>query len=494
MQHHHSLPSFKVLNARRAEIAKKRTPFVNRFIPIPTDTFGRPFSVKTSINLINQLQAKNQQQILHYNPCFLTIGEVSKVLKTTANTILNRQKSKQFYYTASSSENEEFESVEVSTRVSPPSPQEVYQDVIINREEIERLFQSNIYKILDYSETAMINVENLHGVDSLVKMVSATSSSNNIHRVWFRNRWYVCGAGKHCRPSYNTSSMSQKEQLAADTSNLFFSDPSFVNELEKVFQRHKFKSRLWVPPTALPRTIAVKNGESSRIIVPYELPKSLIPGYCLESKLDKPEERYRIGRPFHFWARTGLRVQFREEEFDKLGTALTQSSMFGFYAWFSSLDLKLFGYRLRDGEKSLMQFTEERLITVVPLCKPYVSEDTLAFFFNNDDVNSQKQTPIPPPPASSSNQQQKLLRILRNDFKWSVVPISRLELPENEEDAERVKNIPVADAQVLSSLGLKTELPPLVLTMKIPVSAYNVYQLEPEENEVNLPAPWMLAK
>jgi hypothetical protein len=472
--------------ARRDDVIRRRSAFTNRFIPIPIDSFGAPFNLRTAIPLVKQLVERNEKQILHFNPCFLTVGEVVRLFKhrpTPGTVVVSTSKD------GDGDNNRKY--------------QQQQQD--LQRKDIENLFEKNIINIMFYNETTLFNLESIHGTSELVASCLLESSSNNnnnnfssYHRIWHQSRWFVAGAGKNCKPFYHCaandnnnnkkSSRSLKNHEAdSDTSQLFFSHESFPAELEKVFQRHRFRSRLWSTPASLPRTLAAANGESNRIMVPFALPKKLIPGYILEPRFEnnnsgaRNEDRYRIGRPFHFWARSGLRINFADGDFEKLYKFLRSSvDVHGQYAWFSSLDLKLFGYKVRPGEQSLIQFAEERLVTCVPLCPPFVSSDQIALLDASGSV--------PSPPM----QKDGMLRILRSDYRWTSIPLNRVELPCNEEDAESVRTVPVADSSVFTSLGIKPDLPPLVLSMKIPVAAFNVTQLEPLEAEEKLPAPWMM--
>jgi hypothetical protein len=500
-----TLPSFI---AQRDQLNAMRSNFIRRFIPIPVDSFGSPFHLRTAIPLVEKMKERNQLRFLHFNPTFLSLGDVTGLVR---NGFLSVNRGGLGENAVSDELNE------------------------MKREELEKIFEKDIYDVMQINEATLLNLENVFGMEGIVNSLKTSNNHNSnngmnsdsssksssqqndrqqYHRIWSKGRWFVAGAGKNCRPFYNTLASNNNNntngEKEKDTSHLFFSHESFAQELEIQFRSHGYKSRLWVPPSALPRTIAAKNGEVNRLQISYSLPKKLIPGYVLESRFvctpDNYYERNRIGKPFHFWARTGTRVHFSEEDFAKLPKWIRMScrnsstSDVGNFAWFSSLDLKMFGYRVRDGEQPMINFVEERLITCVPLSPPYLSIEQLTLL---DSCSS-----LPTPPTAQTHNNQPMIRILRNDFRWSMVPLSRVELPFDEDDAEAVKQLPLVDYKVLTSLGIfmnnnnnnnhpktqQQQLPPLVLTMKIPVAAYNVAQLIPEEKDCDLPAPWMIVK
>ena len=505
--------------------------FAQRFVPMPVDSIGAPFSIDTSCAILDQLRRRSMLHLLHQSPTIISIGEASRLVGTDSDTL-------------------------------------------------KQTLGDATFDLLVQGETALFNLSSVHGASSLVPISTsgggggfggAAAPEDKLHRVFHRSRWHVAGqqvtdgaAAAAAQPEIRQDIWRRRESassVAAATASstasapsgkvtaptpakaAWYSHPKTVAELDALVARHEYPCRLWVTPNQLPRTIST-NGK--RLQCRFWILKTLVPGAAILPRVSYDVARSYQFRPMHFWARTGLKVvtsfkndydealakssgvatplvalgttsaspaaaaaaspstarasatvtatavpgdeqqqqqllvmQEHEKEQQRLTelalaqrrtereafARMTQSC--DFFAWFSRLDLKLFGLVPRPGESEpAAHFVENRHVAVVPLDVAYLSDATM----------HQLSAVLPQQPPAKD---ERYLRLLRADLKWSMIPSSRVEVPRHSaDDARLVLSAPVIERGVFDALGIRPDCTPLVITVRIPQAAWNVLQVE----------------
>ena len=520
--------------SRRAEIGAARASFAQRFLPVPVDGFGSPYPLETAAPLVRKLMARSSTGR----------GVRPSPTSTSAATSSGADLFASAVAAAAADMPAPMRHVVLAQNPSVITTKEAAKLIGTTAADIESTLEDDVVDMMVTSETRIFNVASVHGARGVMdlcatgrggadsKFASPTATmltgrdgqAAPCHRVWHNGRWCVAGCGDVPRaqvwrsqpavvtgrrgPLAGDMSAEQQQQqhttaTTTTTANddhhtavsppaaladgspssppetLWFAGESAAAQLEELAQREQLTSRMWVTPQALPRNVAT---DGNRLTLTYALQKRLIAAHSIEPRVPIVN-RARLVKPFHFWARTGLRCTFDDA---------VAAEQFGwirnceYFSWFSSLDLKMFGYRVRDNGEPLVRLVERRLVSVVPLVPEFVGDAGLRQL---DAMG------IPQPPAGESGPTPPV-RLLRPDFRWSLIPSPRVEVTGGAGggggvDDDDIRRLPLVDHSVLRALGVRPVALPVVLTLRIPVSAYNVMQLVPDESHIGLPPPWM---